>query len=260
VSAPAVLYDTRAHIAWITINSEPKRNAISLTVLDALMAAFDEVAKDPDIRAVVLTGVGERAFSSGVDLDEVPEALSSPDSARFYDERVSALYRRVQNCNVPVVARMNGHAIGGGALLSLACDLRIATDALKIAIPVAKVGLMLSPYEYRLLLEYLTPAKIKQLIFASQVLDAATARQWGLLDFVVPAQELDRAVSDIVRRATEGAPLAIQASKKIVNALHQGHAVEQTIEVQYQSVYTSRDLKKGLASIRLKQTPVFEGR
>lgn len=260
MSASAVLFSIKQRVAWITINSEAKRNAISLHVLEALIARFDQVAQNLEIRAVVLTGAGEKAFSSGVDLEEVPEALASPLGARHYDERVTTLYRRIQDCDVPVIARLNGHAIGGGALLSLACDLRIAVDTLKLAFPVAKAGLMLSPHEYRLMLEYLTPAKIKQLIFTSQTLDATTAQQWGLLDFTVPAETLDETVTNLVGRIASGAPLAIRASKKIVRALHQRKAVEQTIEAQYESVYTSSDLKEGLAAIRRKQTPVFEGR
>jgi len=246
-------------VAKISINREEKRNALSLATIDQILSCLIRAEQDPAVRVVVLTGVGSRAFAAGADLDELPGVFATAESARLYDDRVARLYRAMEGSRLPIVARMAGAAIGGGCLLALACDLRVAASNVKVGFPVARIGLMLSPYEYRLILDYLPLSLAKRLLFTGQMLVGAEAASFGLLDYVVAGETLDQMVDEVAQTVARGAPLAIAASKRISNAIVRGRDLEQAIADSYAAVYPSRDLSEGLKAIEEKRTPTFVG-
>jgi enoyl-CoA hydratase/carnithine racemase len=255
-----VIVEKQAGIATIIINRPEKRNALSLSVVDNLLEAWRDIERDPAVRVVVLSGAGNRAFAAGADLDELPSAFSSPDSARDYDARFGQLYDAITESRVPVIARMAGHAIGGGCLLAMACDLRIAAEEIRIGFPVARIGLFLSPHEHRLLLSHLPISKAKLLIFSARKITAQQALEWNLLDMVVPASQLDATVLALAQDIAAGAPLAIGCAKSMLNALDAQSNVQQAISNAYETIYRSADLAEGLAAIGAGRTPEFTGK
>ena len=254
-----VLSEKTEGIVRISINREGKRNALSLATIDQLLASLTAAERDSSTRVVILTGVGEKAFAAGADLDELPEVFSTAARAREYDERVTRLYRAMEWSRLPIIARMAGSAIGGGCLLALACDQRIAASHVKVGFPVARIGLMLSPHEYELLLDQLSLSQAKQLLFSGRRLSAEEAVAFGLLDQVVSPADLDAVVDDLARTIADGAPLAIAASKRITNAIQRGRGLQDAIAEGYRSIYPSRDLTEGLAAVKDKRLPTFVG-
>lgn len=254
-----ITFSAENGVARIYINRPEKRNALGIQTIEEIKEALSAIEKDPSIRVVILSGTGTRAFAAGADLDELPGAFVNPDSARSYDIHVTRLYEAIDACRTPVIARIGGHAIGGGCLLALACDLRIASDAITVGFPVARIGLMLSPYEHELLLRCLPASRVKYLMFSARRLSSTDAMSWGLLDRVVPADQLDAEVDALVAEIVSGAPLAIQEAKKILNALDRSLNAEGAIRDAYQRIYSSKDLVEGLTAINAGRKPIFRG-
>ena len=177
-----------------------------------------------------------------------------------YDQLVNQLYRALQTSRLPIIASMAGHAIGGGCLLALACDLRIAASHIKIGFPVARIGLMLSPKEHQLILAQITPSQARLLMFTGRRIDAQKAQTWGLIDIAVADTELEAATAQVAAEIVIGAPLAIRVTKSLVQALSSHEEVERSISEAYEMIYTSNDLKEGLKAIEEKRVPKFLGR
>lgn len=254
-----VRLETVDGIARITIDREAKRNALSLKTIAQLEARLHQAERDPSIRVVILSGAGERAFAAGADLDELPGVYSNAENARTYDDKFAEFYRALEFSRLPIIARMAGAAIGGGCLLALACDIRIATTQAKIGFPVPRIGLMLSPHEYRLILSQMPLSQAKWLLCTGQILAADEAVKFGLVDRVVPAADLDAVVDELAQKIVQGAPLAVAASKRILNAFAQHGDLESVIADSYHSVYPSRDLTEGLQALKDKRAPQFTG-
>ncbi|MCZ6524311.1 MAG: enoyl-CoA hydratase-related protein, partial [Alphaproteobacteria bacterium] len=253
-------YARSGAVATVTIDRPEKRNALALRTVEELGSAIARADGDAEVRVVVLTGAGEGAFASGADLDELPRALESPAAAADYDARVGALYDALQGSRLPIVARIQGHAIGGGCLLALACDLRVAREAVAIAFPVSRIGLMLSPREHRLLVDQVGPSRAKLLLFTGRRLTAREAAEWNLVDVVAAEDAFDVVVDGLVEEIAAGAPLALKASKRLVDAARSGYEAAETAAACYREVYGSEDLREGLAAVAERRTPVFRGR
>lgn len=254
-----VRLETADGIARITINREPKRNALSLEAISQLLARLHQAERDPSLKVVILSGAGEKAFAAGADLDELPGVYANAKSARSYDDTFADFYRALELSRLPIIARMAGAAIGGGCLLALACDIRIATTQAKVGFPVPRIGLMLSPHEYQLILSQMPLSQAKWLLCTGQMLVGEEAVKFGLVDQVVPASDLDTVVDELARKIVGGAPLAIAASKRILNAFARHGGLESVIADSYQSVYPSRDLTEGLRALKEKRPPRFSG-
>jgi enoyl-CoA hydratase len=255
-----VLLSSNDGIARISINRAEKRNALSLSTVSQLLLQLSAAERDSSVRVVILTGVGEKAFAAGADFDELPEVFANAETAQEYDDKVTCLYRAMESSRLPIIARMAGSAIGGGCLLALACDLRIASSHIKLGFPVANIGLMLSPHEYQLILDQLSLSQSKRLLFTGQRLTSHEAAAIGLVDEVASREDLDNVVDGLARTIVCGAPLAIAASKRISNAIQRRLGLEQAISQGYRTVYPSSDLTEGLKAIREKRTPTFSGK
>lgn len=258
-TAPHTTWREAGAVATVTIDRPSTRNALALQTIDELRAAVARAEDDPGIRVLVLTGAGERAFASGADLDELPDAMDTPEKAAAYDARVAGLYRALLGSPVPVVARIQGHAIGGGLLLALACDLRLCRAGVKVGLPVSRIGLMLSPLEHKLLVNQIGPSRAKWLLLTGRRLEAAEAAAWGLVDMVAEEAGFDAAADELTADVASGAPLALGAAKKLTIAAAEMTAEDTAVE-WYRQIYGSDDLKEGLAALAERRKPVFHGR
>ena len=258
MTAPAhIRVDHAGAVTTVTIDRPEKRNALALRTLEEIRDAVAAACSNGTCRVIVLTGTGERAFASGADLDEVPDAMDGPDQARAYDEQVAELlYRPLLEAPLPVIARIGGSAIGGGLLLALTCDLRIAAADCRFAVPAARIGLMLSPLEYDLLSRHAGPSRARLLAYTGRRLGAHDALAYGLVDDVVDREGLDHAVSRLAGEIAAGAPLSIRASKRLIGRAGDAEGVTRA----YEEVYTSDDLREGLRAFAEKRDPRFEGR
>lgn len=246
-------------VVRLTINRPEKRNAISLQTALELRDAVARTGDDPDARVIVLAGSGERAFASGADLDEIAGAMDTPRKAAEYDAQMGLLYDALRDSPLPIIARIQAAAIGGGCLLALACDIRVASESATFGVPVARIGLMLSAREHAMLLESLTLSQAKTLLFSGRRLSALEAADWNLVDLVAPAERLDACVDELAQQIATGAPRAVSAAKRLAHAVRSDVGVAEVAQNCYTNIYTSRDLREGFAAITERRRPVFNG-
>ncbi len=202
-------------IARITLDNPARLNALDGATIEALGAAMRDLSADPQLRAVVLTGAGEKAFSGGVDVQEL--GATTPATAREAITRLHRCIRAVRECPVPVIARVNGYCIGGALELAAACDLRIAADHARFGMPEVRLGIP-SVIEAALLPRLMGAGRARWLLLTGELIDAAEALRWGLVERVVAVQGLDAEVDHALEAILAGGAEAIRAQKRLNRA------------------------------------------
>ena len=202
-------------VALVVIANPAKLNALGAAAMLELTAAMHGLNADPQLRAVVLTGAGDKAFSGGVDVDEL--GATTPASAREGITRLHQCIGAVRACPVPVIARVNGYCIGGALELAAACDLRIAADHARFGMPEVRLGIP-SVIEAALLPRLMGAGRARWLLLTGELIDAAEALRWGLVERVVHAATLDAEVDQAVDAILAGGAEAMRAQKRLNTA------------------------------------------
>jgi enoyl-CoA hydratase len=201
------------HVATIAISNPARLNSLSSEVIVCFIAAVRELANDPALRCLIVTGTGERSFIGGANLLEL-ETLR-PDTARAFLTQIHTMCQVVRDLPVPVIARVNGFCLGAGLELMAACDMRVASDNAMFGMPEVKIGLP-SVVEAALLPQLIGWGRTKVLLYTGDNVDAATALDWGLVERVVPLAELDAAVEQWVSSIVASGPRAIRLQKELI--------------------------------------------
>ena len=244
-----------AGVARITLDVPGKLNRVSMNVRDELATVFAELGRDPDVRAIVVAGAGE-AFTAGGDiagfLQREPEEVS----------RLAWNVAAAERCPKPVIARLQGYAFGVGLELALACDFRIASDDLQLALPEVRLGMIPGSGGTQRLARLIGLGRAKDVIMRGRRIHAAEALALGLVTEVVPAAELDAAVQRLVDELAEFSPLALATAKRVLNnvydaPLHVGLELE---GYAYGMLRSSHDFREGVEAFGEKRKPEFEGR
>jgi len=252
--------ERRERVAILTLNRPDALNALSVAMLDDLDGHLNSLENDPEIRALVLTGAGERAFTAGADINHMRTA--TPLEARDYARRGHSITNRLESFPKPVIAAVNGYALGGGCELALACDIRLASERAHFGLPEVNIGILPGWGGTQRMARATSPGFAKELIFTGRRVDAAEARAAGLANQVYPHDELmDRAIALAEEIATKP-PWAIAAAKEVVNlALEgdlQGHLARELDA--FALAFTTEDQREGMAAFFEKRTPEFRGR
>jgi enoyl-CoA hydratase/carnithine racemase len=225
-------------VACLTIEHARKANILNIALLERLLAEFRRLAGDRSLRALVLTGSGERSFIGGVDVREM--AKLDQASAKPFIERLRDLCEAVRAFPAPVVARINGWCLGGGLELAMACDLRIASTNAQFAMPEVKLGIP-SVIHAALMPRLIGSARARWMLLTAATIDAERALDWGLIDAVAPPAELDAAVADALAPILQCGPQVINAQKQLLREWEElplSQAIEATIPVFAQSFAT----------------------
>ena len=256
----ALSIECRDGIAWLAVNRPEVRNALDSALCADLAGAFADLGANPDVRVVVLRGAGDRAFISGADINEFRKRLATPEDALAYDEEAEALMSAIAAVPRPVIAMIHGFAIGSGLLVAMACDLRIASDAVRVGIPVARIGLVPPVPDVARLVRLVGPGRAKELLMTGRSIAAGEALSLGLLNRIVPAEELETVTGEIAGLLARNAPLSLKAVKQIVDRFGaEGKAVAEGAP-WYEEVYTSDDFREGVDAFMEKRRPAFRGR
>lgn len=255
----SVLVEQKGRVAWVTINRPEVHNALDSRTIHALEVGLRTVGKDPEVRCVVLRGAGEKVFVSGGDVREFREKLSTAEGAREYDIEVERMQAVIREMPKPVIAQIQGHAIGAGCVLAVCCDFRIASTKAKFGIPIAKFGFMLSVIDTVRLAELVGLAQARQLLMTGVVIDATVALKIGLVDQLVEPDALAEAAEALAITLAANAPLSIKATKQILETHYSRRLAIEDGDRWYKELYTSRDLQEGLDAFFAKRKPDFKG-
>ncbi|MDF6044129.1 enoyl-CoA hydratase-related protein [Streptomyces sp. JH14] len=258
----SVLHATDNGVSWITLNRPEAMNAVTWDQRERLIALLADASADPSVRAVVLTATG-RGFCAGADLRGAPSAGEriAGDVARIIRLGAQRLIAAVLDCEKPVIAAVNGTAAGIGAHLAFACDLVLAADSAKFIEVFVRRGLVPDGGGAYLLPRLIGPQRAKELMFFGDALPAAEAERLGLVNRVVPAEELTAAAREWSQRLADGPTRALALTKQLINAsLDTGRATAFAAEAMAQEInMTTHDAGEGVASFMERRTPKYRG-
>jgi enoyl-CoA hydratase len=247
------------NIFTITINRPEKLNALNKTVFDELNLVLDEVYNNPDIRSVLLTGAGPKAFVAGADISEFNDLKK--EQAMSLAKRGQQTFSRIENCPKPIVAAVNGFALGGGCELAMSCHFRLASENAKFGQPEVNLGLIPGYGGTQRLVQLIGKGKAMELLMSGSMIDAREAKQLGLVNYVTPPESLLEETRKILEMINSKAPLAIAGCIKAVNAVFDetkdGYAAE--IE-EFGNAFATEDMKEGTAAFLEKRKAVFTGK
>ena len=260
MSLTTLLYDVHDGIARITINRPDKLNALNATVIDELADAVGHIESDDAVRGVILTGAGTKAFAAGADIAELTEQGPMDGKARALAGQRAM--RRMERCGKPVIAAVNGFALGGGCELAMACHLRVASETARFGQPEVKLGLGPGYGGTVRLPRLVGKGRALELLLTGAMIDAQEAWRIGLVNRVVPADRLLAETEALARTILEQGPLAVRL---VLEAVDSGLdlSVDEALLLEanhFGLLSSTADMKEGTAAFLAKRPPRFEGR
>ena len=250
------------HVGWITFNNPARHNAVSLEMWQGLADIANEFARDDDIRVVVVHGAGEKAFVSGADISEFAEQRDSAEATQRYDAVAQEGMQALKNLNKPTLAMIQGYCIGGGVGVALNCDIRIAADHSRFAVPAAKLGL---GYEFdgvRKLVDVVGPSFAQEIFFTARQFSAPEALTMGLINRMVPQEDLLAYVTQYADTIAANAPMTVASIKTIVGEIVKDPSLRNVAlcDQLVAQCFNSADFTEGRTAFMEKRKPVFTGR
>jgi enoyl-CoA hydratase/carnithine racemase len=260
MTTDTILYAVSDGIATLTLNRPEVMNALNFDIVRALDERLQAIRFDPEIRVVVITGAGEKAFCAGADLKE--RTNLSPEQVKAFLFLLRRVFEEIEQYAKPVVAAINGVAFGGGLEMALAADIRLAADNAVVGLTETRLAIIPGGGGTQRLPRLIGKGKAKELIFTGRRISAAEALSIGLLNQVCPPDQLQAEAHSLAAEICQGGPIAVQQAKYAINAglesdLHTGLAIEANA---YQICIPTEDRLEGLAAFKEKRKPVYKGR
>jgi len=260
MSIESVRYERNESVAMITINRPKALNALDLATLDCLQNAVDAALGDAQVRVLVFTGAGERAFVAGGDIADLNSRQGLAHYLEFA-ERIHAVFRGIEACDKPTIAAVNGWTLGGGLELLLCLDIRVAAESAKIGVPEIKLGLFPGAGGSQRLMRQISPCKAKELMFTGETITAREAEALGLVNKVVPDGELLGTATEMATVIAQKSPLVLKLLKR---TLYDGNEMPLRASLRYEQamiglVLDSADSHEGCSAFLEKRTAEFRG-
>ena len=254
-----ITVEKRGKVAILTINRPDKLNALNKAVHAEGVAALEDLRKDDSVRVLVITGAGEKSFIAGADISEF-EGQTPVTQRNTFQE--SSLFNTLEQFPKPVIAMVNGFCLGGGNELALACDLRICSENARFAQPEINLGIMCGGGGTQRLTNLIGEGRSMEMILTGDMIDAATAERFGLVNHVYPADQLEAETMKLAEKIAEKAPIALQLSKEAVKFASRSNLDEGLRrEVDLFAIcFSTEDKKEGVAAFLEKRRPVFTGK
>ncbi|GGK75256.1 enoyl-CoA hydratase/isomerase family protein [Rufibacter glacialis] len=253
-----LLLENKGGILFITVNRPNKMNALNIETVKEINSAFQEVYDDTEVRGVILTGSGEKAFVAGADISEIAE-LNEVNGRRFA-ERGQDVFSMIEECPKPVIAAVNGFALGGGCELAMACHIRVASENARFGQPEVNLGLIPGYGGTQRLTQLVGKGKAMELMMTGDLISAAEAKEIGLVNHVTTLEELNAKCLEIMQKIVAKAPLAVGMIVDCVNAWYDKEENGyQTEANSFSRCCGSDDFKEGTSAFLEKRKPAFKG-
>jgi len=250
------------HVGYVIFNNPERRNAVSLEMWEVTARILDDFSKDDDVRVVVLTGAGDKAFVSGADISRFENERANEEAIARYNQTVERANAAIYDYPKPTIAMIRGFCIGGGVGLALCCDLRICSDDSRFAVPAAKLGLGYPFHGLKKLVDVVGPSFAKEIFYTARQFDAEEARAMGLVNRVVKAAELEAYVKKYADTIGQNAPMTIATTKFIIGEVVKDESKRDLAKcaAMVKKCFESNDYTEGRRAFMEKRTPVFTGR
>src|SRR6516225_2046362 len=256
-----MLSKKEGRVGYVIFNNPERHNAVSLEMWEATARILEEFGKDDEVRVVVLTGAGGKAFVSGADISKFEDERANEEAIARYNQTVERANTAVYDFPKPTIAMIRGYCVGGGVGLALSCDLRICSDDSRFAVPAAKLGLGYPFHGLKKLVDVVGISFAKEIFYTARQFDAEEARIMGLVNRIVPAAELDAYVQKYADTIGENAPLTIAAAKFTVGEVVKDESNRDLAKcaAMVKQCFESKDYTEGRRAFMEKRKPVFTG-
>jgi enoyl-CoA hydratase/carnithine racemase len=246
-------------VGTLTFNNPERHNAMSLEMWRAAAAALEAFESDPAVRVVVLTGAGGKAFVSGADISKFEDERATLEAVAEYNAAVDRFSQTLLGGTRPVIAMIRGYCVGGGVGIAACCDLRIANDAARFAVPAAKLGLGYGYENVRRIADLTGPQFAAEMLLTARQFDAAKAAQIGLVNHVVPDADIESYVRELAETIAGNAPLTVQAVKRILREMRTANPDVAACDALVRKCFESADYQEGRRAFMEKRKPEFRG-
>lgn len=255
-----ILINRDKFIVTITLNREEKLNALTKGMWQELGEKLTELADDPDIRVIMITGAGERSFSPGNDIAEFEKERSNKEQARAYGAIMHGTLTALSECPVPTIARIRGICVGGGLEIAACCDIRICSTDSRFGVPINQLGLVMAYPEISALEKLVGYSRAAEILFRGHIFDAESAREMGIVNHIANAGEIDRLTNEIAGEIASGAPLVARWHKKFLRRLDNPEPLTSDELEEGFACYDTEDFRIGTEAFLAKSKPDFVGR
>jgi enoyl-CoA hydratase/carnithine racemase len=249
-------------IGWMTYNNPARLNAMSYDMQIAVPRILEAFTQDPEVHVIVVRGAGDRAFVSGADISEFSEKRTTVAARADYDDALAHAWGSWRRVDTPIIAMIRGYCIGGGLLTAMKADIRIAAEGSQFGVPAAKLGLGYGFGGVEELMALVGPAWAAEILFSARRLEADEALRIGLVNRVVPVDELEPAVRELAATIAANAPLTVKACKAAIREAQREPSARDldAVERMVEACFRSADYLEGQAAFAEKRAPRFRGR
>ncbi len=248
-------------IGWMTFNNPARRNAMSLEMWQAVEVILDDFEGDETVRVVVMKGAGGKAFVSGADISEFKEKRANAEAAAEYASVSEGARARMATLHKPLIAMIDGFCLGGGLAIALNADMRFASEGAQFGVPAARLGIAYAFDSLRRLVTLVGPAMANEIMFTADRLNAETALRIGLINRVIPADDLEATVRELATTIVNNAPLSVNASKVTIKEIlkdPEDRDMDGLADIA-KACFDSADYAEGRQAFMEKRPPVFTG-
>ncbi len=261
MSEEHILVEKAGGKATIIFNRPEMRNAISYKMWSRIPDIMEDLDKDEEVRVAIIRGAGNKAFIAGADISEFKTLRSDPENVKKYNAATAAATIGLLGFSKPLIAMINGFCMGGGTSIAVCCDLRIAGDNAMFGVPAARLGLGYGFGGTKILVDIVGPAFAKEILFTARRFDAQEAKDMGLVNRMVPSDELEEYVSRLAESIAANAPLTVKTSKFIVNqcCLDPQKRDMDKASRMVDTCFKSEDYREGARAFMEKRKPAFRG-